>query len=168
MDTKKLVENAADLNLKLMKWRMAPGLELDILQKTSCLLLGSGSLGCQVARNLVSWGYRKITFVDAGKVSYSNPVRQCLFTYEDSIKADNYKAPIAADRLREVFPMVETRGEVLKIPMPGHAVGQNEEAIQEVLENLERLEKLVKEHDVIFLLTDSRESRWLPTVLACA
>ena len=75
LDTKKLVENAADLNLKLMKWRQAPGLELDILQKTSCLLLGSGSLGCQVARNLVSWGYRKITFVDAGKVSYSNPVR---------------------------------------------------------------------------------------------
>lgn len=168
LDTKKLVENAADLNLKLMKWRMAPGLELDILQKSSCLLLGSGSLGCQVARNLVSWGYRKITFVDAGKVSYSNPVRQCLFTYEDSIAPDNYKAPIAADRLKEVFPMVETRGEVLKIPMPGHAVGDNQEAIADVLSNNERLEKLVEEHDVIFLLTDSRESRWLPTVLANA
>jgi len=75
MDTKKLVENAADLNLKLMKWRQAPGLELDPLQKTSCLMVGSGSLGCQVARNLVSWGYRKITFVDNGKVAYSNPVR---------------------------------------------------------------------------------------------
>ena len=89
-----------------MKWRMAPDLDLDTPQNTSCLLVGSGSLGCQVARNLVSWGYRKITFVDAGKVSYSNPVRQCLFTYEDSIAADNYKAPIAAKRLAEVFPMV--------------------------------------------------------------
>jgi len=96
LDSKKLVENAADLNLKLMKWRMAPQLELDILQNTSCLMVGSGSLGCQVARNLVSWGYRKITFVDAGKVSYSNPVRQCLFTYEDSVKDDNFKSPIAA------------------------------------------------------------------------
>lgn len=91
-----------------------------------------------------------------------------MFTYEDSIKEDNYKAPIAAERLREVFPMVETRGEVLKIPMPGHSVGQNQEAIADVLSNLERLEKLVEEHDVIFLLTDSRESRWLPTVLALA
>lgn len=75
MDTKLLVENASDLNLKLMKWRMAPDLQLDILQKSSCLMVGSGSLGCQVARNLISWGYRKITFLDAGKVSYSNPVR---------------------------------------------------------------------------------------------
>lgn len=62
--------------------------------------------------------------------------------------------------------MVETRGEVLRIPMPGHAVGNNEEAVNEVLANMRRLEDLVKEHDVVFLLTDSRESRWLPTVLA--
>jgi len=46
-----------------------------------------------------------------------------LFKYEDSIKPDNFKAPIAAERLKEVFPMVETRGEVFKIPMPGHTTG---------------------------------------------
>lgn len=28
------------------------------------------------------------------------------------------------------------------------------------------LEKAVSEHDVLFLLLDSREARWLPTVLA--
>ena len=129
-------------------------------------MVGSGSLGCQVARNLVSWGYRKITFIDNGKVAYSNPVRQCLFKYEDSIAPDNFKAPIAAERLKEIFPMVETRGEVFKIPMPGHACGQNEEAIKELNDNTERIDNLVKEHDVVLLLTDSRESRWLPTVLA--
>lgn len=54
----------------------------------------------------------------------------------------------------------------MKIPMPGHAVGNNEEAIKAALENQNKLDALVQEHDVIFLLTDSRESRWLPTVLA--
>ena len=46
LDPKVIAENAVDLNLKLMKWRMAPGLNLDIVASTSCLLLGSGSLGC--------------------------------------------------------------------------------------------------------------------------
>ena len=75
LNSENIVENAADLNLKLMKWRQVPDLDLITPQDTSCLMVGSGSLGCQVARNLVSWGYRKITFLDAGKVSYSNPVR---------------------------------------------------------------------------------------------
>jgi len=156
-----------DLNLKLMKWRMVPSLDLESVQKTSCLLLGSGSLGCQVARNLLSWGFRKVTFVDNGRVSYSNPVRQCLFTFEDSHADEKEKSKVAARRLAEIFPLVETRGETLKIPMPGHAVGQTEEAIKEILVDANRLEELVKEHDAVFLITDSRESRWLPTVL-CA
>mmetsp|Transcript_117975 Transcript_117975/g.164303 ORF Transcript_117975/g.164303 Transcript_117975/m.164303 type:complete len:91 (+) Transcript_117975:1392-1664(+) len=33
---------------------------------------------------------------------------------------------------------------------------------------MRRLEDLIKEHDVIFLLLDSREARWLPTVMAQA
>ena len=108
MDPASLAEQAVGLNLKLMKWRMAPELNLEICKSAKCLLLGSGSLGCQVARNLLSWGYEHITFVDNGKVSYSNPVRQCLFTFADSQAEDNFKAPIAASRLKEVYPMVRT------------------------------------------------------------
>jgi len=52
--------------------------------------------------------------------------------------------------------------------MPGHAVGESKEAYAALLEEMQRLENLIKEHDVIFLLTDSRESRWLPTVLSGA
>lgn len=166
LDPKVIAEEACDLNLKLMKWRMVPGLNLEIFKQTKVLLLGSGSLGCQVARNLLSWGFRHITFVDYGKVSYSNPVRQCLFTFEDSQLTDNEKAKIAAKRLLEIFPNAVTRGVKLSIPMPGHAVGHNEEAIRKVLTDMNELEELVKEHDAIFLLTDSRESRWLPTVLS--
>ena len=50
--------------------------------------------------------------------------------------------------------------------MPGHAVGDNPEVIESLIKDVETLENLIKEHDAIFLLTDSRESRWLPTVMS--
>lgn len=66
-----------------MRWRMLPGLDLPRLASVRCLLLGAGTLGCHVARDLVAWGVRHITFVDAGDVSYSNPVRQSLYVFKD-------------------------------------------------------------------------------------
>lgn len=47
--------------------------------------------------------------------------------------------------------------------MPGHVVGES--LVEQTKQNVEVLTKLVKEHDIIFLLMDSRESRWLPTLL---
>ena len=37
MDPAKLAENSVDLNLKLMKWRLVPGLDLDRIKATRCL-----------------------------------------------------------------------------------------------------------------------------------
>lgn len=105
-----------------------------------------------------------MTFVDSGRVSYSNPVRQCLFTFEDSRADDNFKAQVAAKRLTEVYPKVEAQSVVMNIPMPGHTVTESQ--YQQLFEDTEKLEALVRDHDVIFLLLDSREARWLPTVLA--
>jgi tRNA A37 threonylcarbamoyladenosine dehydratase len=99
----RLAASAVDLNLKLMRWRLLPNLDLATIAQTKCLLMGAGTLGCNVARNLMSWGVRKITFVDNGKVSFSNPVRQWLYTFEDS-KEQRPKAPTAAKRLKEIFP----------------------------------------------------------------
>lgn len=42
----------------------------------------------------------------------------------------------------------------------GHGMTEDTES------SASRLESLIKDHDIVFLLTDSRESRWLPTLLA--
>ncbi|KAF5864439.1 Deoxycytidine monophosphate (dCMP) deaminase [Aspergillus alliaceus] len=83
LDPERLADQSVDLNLKLMKWRISPSLDLEKIKHTKCLLLGA---------------------VDAEK----------------------------------------TRTE------------------------FELLKRLIDEHDVIFLLMDTRESRWLPTVMGKA
>ena len=49
----RLADQSVDLNLKLMKWRISPTLDLDKIKHTKCLLLGAGTLGSYVARNLM-------------------------------------------------------------------------------------------------------------------
>ena len=142
LDPIRLAENAVDLNLKLMRWRLVPSLDLDTITATRCLILGSGTLGCYVARGLMvpqicfyfnfskliiisilkAWGIRNITFVDNSQVSYSNPVRQPLFKFEDCIDGGKDKALAAAEALKQIFPNVNSKGIQLSIPMPGHPV----------------------------------------------
>ena len=55
-------------------------------------------------------------------------------------------------------------GYVMSVPMAGHPI-LDEATVKSEFETLERL---IKEHDAIFLLMDTRESRWLPTVMGKA
>ncbi|RNF16828.1 putative ubiquitin activating E1 enzyme [Trypanosoma conorhini] len=169
MDPERLAESSARLNLSLMKWRMLPDLRLDELAACKALVLGSGTLGCNVARHLLMWGVTKITLVDRGDVSFSNPVRQTLFEMSDVINPkaeERNKAVAAAKALKRVLPTVQACGVPLTIHMPGHRIDKQREA--EAIAEIERLDALIQAHDVVFLLTDSREARWLPTVMATA
>jgi len=163
MDPMKLAESSVSLNLELMKWRMFPDLNLTMLSEMKSLLIGSGTLGCHVARNLMAWGMFNITMIDRSKVSYSNPVRQPLYEYEDCLNGGRDKAQCAAEKLKKIYPLANVTAESLEIPMPGHVVTDSE--VENAKKNVERLEALIDEHDVIFLLTDTRESRWLPSVI---
>ncbi|KAF1943886.1 E1-like protein-activating [Clathrospora elynae] len=164
MDERKLADQAVDLNLKLIKWRIAPGIDLDVIKNCKCLLLGAGTLGTYVSRTLMGWGVRKITFVDNGTVSFSNPVRQPLFDFKDCLQGGARKAERAAEALEEIYPGVDATGHVMEVPMLGHPMTDSTRTKAE----FEKLKKLVDEHDAIFLLMDTRESRWLPTVMGKA
>ncbi|KAK4259637.1 hypothetical protein QN277_005949 [Acacia crassicarpa] len=165
LDPTRLAISAADLNLKLMRWRALPSLNLSTLSSVKCLLVGAGTLGCQVARMLMAWGVRKITLLDNGRVAMSNPLRQSLYTLDDSLNGGEFKATAAVRSLQKIFPAVEAEGVVMAIPMPGHPVPSQEE--ESVLDDCRRLSDLIDAHDAVFLLTDTRESRWLPSLL-CA
>lgn len=164
MDPSHLADQAVDLNLKLMKWRIAPDLNLNKIKDTKCLLLGAGTLGTYVSRLLMGWGVRKITFIDNASVSFSNPVRQPLFDFKDCIDGGAKKAYRAAEALQEIYPGVDSTGFVMSVPMLGHPITDE----QNTRLDFETLEKLMEDHDAIFLLMDTRESRWLPTVMGKA
>lgn len=113
----------------------------------------------------MGWGIQHITLADNGRVAYSNPVRQSLFAFEDCKGGGKFKAKAAAAALSAVYPGAKSAGHVLTIPMPGHPLTSPAEAAT-AKRDAETLEALVSSHDVVFILTDSRESRWLPTLLA--
>lgn len=161
MDERKLADQAVDLNLKLIKWRISPNIDLDVIKNCKCLLLGAGTLGSYVSRTLLGWGVRKITFIDNANVSFSNPVRQPLFSFKDCKEGGVQKAKKAAEALEEIYPGVESTGYVMEVPMVGHPITDD----AKTKTNFDTLKALIDDHDAIFLLMDTRESRWLPTVM---
>ena len=60
--------------------------------------------------------------MDNGKVSFSNPVRQSLFAFQDCLDGGQPKATAAAATLKQIFPMVNSVGVTVNIPMPGHPI----------------------------------------------
>jgi len=61
---------------------------------------------------------------------------------------------------------MNSNGINMSIPMPGHPIPKEE--LESVTKTINTLKLLIENHDVIFILMDSRESRWLPTLLCTA
>ena len=93
-------------------------------------------------------------------------MRQSLFTFNDCLSGGKHKAVAAADMLRTIYPGVNASAVDLSVPMPGHPISQS--LRDSVHQDFLKLEELIKSHDVIYLLMDTRESRWLPTVMGAA
>jgi hypothetical protein len=154
---------AALLNLQLMTWRFAPGLDLDKLGTRRFLILGCGTLGCNLLRTLVAWGGRRFALVDNGAVGLGTSARQSLMTAADAgrRKVDAVRAHLQA-MISDPALLVDAHD--FSIPMPGHA-HDDMESDMKLTEDVETLSRLVQACDVMFLVTDSRESRWLPAIL---
>lgn len=164
LDPLQIYTQAGDMNLKLLKWQHWPEMPLPHIRSQKCLLIGSGTLGCYVSRLLLGWGLQHITMLDYGKVSASNPVRQPLFTFQDW-QQGKHKAHAAAEALKAIHPRATINSVVLSIPSAGTV---SEKELPQALDSSKQLATLIQQHDVIFLLTDSRASRWLPTLFAQA
>ncbi|KAI0749130.1 hypothetical protein C8Q74DRAFT_1374236 [Fomes fomentarius] len=125
----------------------------------------AGTLGCYVARTFM--GMRTITFVDSARVRFSDPVRQPLLDFEDCLNGRKFKAACAAEKLKKIFPgvvdlfsrpcrvlpsMIERFGYSMSIPMREHSIPPA--SVEHTKRDISQLEKLVNEHDVIFLLVE--------------
>ena len=156
-----ILEGAGKNNLELMKIRLAPEINFEKIYSLKVLIIGSGTLGCNVARGLLSWGVEYITFIDNAKVGASNLLRQSLFESSDLGKN---KALAAAERIANIFPPAKSKvvGLEMTIPMPDHPDTSNN-----ICDESDKvLDDLIKNSDIIFLCTDNRESRWLPSLIA--
>lgn len=160
LDPMEILKCNSKNNLHLIKYRNAPKIALDLIDQTKCLIIGIGTLGGNTARNALMWGIENLTFLDYSHVSHSNLLRQSLFEYSN---LGQPKAIAAAERIALIYPPAKekVKGFEFSIPMPGHPFDKTKLPIA-----VDFLEKQIEQHDVIFVCTDSKESRWLPTVLA--
>nr|MDO8090591.1 ThiF family adenylyltransferase [Candidatus Sigynarchaeota archaeon] len=121
---------------------MLEGWNQEKLSQSTVLIAGVGALGSMVAVFLALMGVGKLILVDMDTVELSNLNRQLLFTEKD---IDEYKARVAAEKLREINPNV-------------YVIDRNESLV-----NVPR--RYFEESDVIVDGLDNFEARrWLNSV----
>ncbi|KAH0630077.1 hypothetical protein JD844_012682, partial [Phrynosoma platyrhinos] len=188
----RLAESSVDLNLKLMCWRLVPTLDLEKVVSVKCLLLGAGTLGCSVARTLmasteansqilISYGEFFLRDGESGRsplwTMQRSPIPTLCGSHSMSLKTVSGVGSPKRLQLQKGFRKYSqewltdyknAEGFNMSIPMPGHPVNFSEVTLQQARKDVTQLEELIDAHDVIFLLMDTRESRWLPAVIAAS
>ena len=76
------------------------------------------------------------------QVSYSNPVRQSLFTFDDCLNGGRDKSTAASEAMKNIFPAVTSSAFTLTVPMPAHPISSSTET--DVKQHYDKLEELIK------------------------
>jgi len=152
-----VVDTVVSLNLHLAKWRFAPRMDLEALQAQCVMIVGCGSLGCHVIRTLLAYGVRNYILIDNGEISPSTVVRQLFYTRQD---IGQKKVVVSKRRILDVLGSADVETHDMKIP-----IFQQRDDEEDVKHRIRILDSMVRRCDALFLLTDNRESRWLPSVL---
>ncbi|ANQ08309.1 Uncharacterized protein PCOAH_00025950 [Plasmodium coatneyi] len=159
---------ALEQHVKLIKWNLLKDLKEEKITSLKVLILGMGTVGCNVARTCVTWGIKHLTLVDNSVVKHSNVGRQSLYTIddiEDESKMPVHKVVAAKRSLLKIAPDLNIQARVIDIPMPGHSIYLSSGRINKTREAITDLDNLISNHDVVFLATDSKESRYFPSLL---
>ncbi|EUD65381.1 hypothetical protein C922_04121 [Plasmodium inui San Antonio 1] len=159
---------ALEQHVKLIKWNLLKDLNEEKITSLKVLILGMGTVGCNVARTCVTWGIKHLTLVDNSVVKPSNVGRQSLYTtddIEDECKMPVHKVVAAKRRLLKIAPDLKIQAKLIDIPMPGHSSYVSNGRIGKTKETIADLDNLISNHDIVFLATDSKESRYFPSLL---
>ncbi|GBE60593.1 ubiquitin-like modifier-activating enzyme ATG7 [Babesia ovata] len=150
----------AELHLQMMKWKVIPQLSPANITGTNICIIGAGALGCHIIRQFLAWGTRNFVVIDHAKVT--NATRQCLFNVSDSTD-QAYKATMACHEIKRIRPDANAIPVNMLVPMPGHFISEEELRI-----SYTSLTNIMLKCDAVFLATDSKESRWLPSLIGAA
>ncbi|UKK00717.1 autophagy protein [Theileria orientalis] len=158
IDSSAISKVVEELNLELITWRILPDLKIKNVTGLKVCIVGLGTLGCSVIRQLLSWGVERFVLVDMGYVN--NSTRQSLYVHKDCHKNVS-KVEAAKKMIIKIRPDVKLTMINMEIPMPGHQYDE-----LHLFELIENTRSIVDSSDVMILTTDTKESRWLPSLLA--
>ncbi|HAW58846.1 MAG TPA: hypothetical protein DCX03_07520 [Bacteroidales bacterium] len=78
----------------------------DILEKSNVLVVGAGTLGNEVCKNLALLGIGNITVIDNDVVEIGNLSRSVLMREEDVKTPPQYKSNVVAKRMKELYSKI--------------------------------------------------------------